>query len=909
MKRLNLIPDNVSRSSSALLRLWVAALCVWFLLINPDHAKGISISMSVLPANFQESIVFGSGSGIYLPTAVSFASDGRVFVADKRGLIHVFASLDATTSTTFADLTTEVDDFWDRGLLGLALDPNFPTKPYVYVLYTYDAPIGGTAPTWNDACPTPPGSTTDGCVVSGRLSRLTADASGTTMVSEQVLINDWCQQFPSHSIGNLRFGPDSALYVSGGDGASFGNVDYGQYGDTYVGDQRNPCGDPPDGAGGSMSPPTAEGGALRSQSLKRNAGEPVTLNGAILRVDPATGAALSTNPLNGSNDPNARRIIAYGMRNPFRFTFRPGTSELWVGDVGWGTWEEINRITNPTASAVTNFGWPCYEGDNNGSASQPGYQSANLNICNGLYNSPGSVTAPYYSYNHSAQVVSGESCTDPNGGSAITGLAFYNGGSYPTSYNGALFFADHSRNCIWVMMPGSNGLPDKTKIANFVMPATNPVDLEIGPGGDLFYVDFDGSTIRRIQYIGSGNQPPVAVISANPTSGSAPLTVNFDGNGSSDPDPGDGITSYSWDLNGDGVYGDATSATTSYTYNTPGTYTASLKVTDKHNATNTSSVTISVNNTAPTAFIDSPGACPSGSSCGWIVGQTINFSGHATDPQQGTLPAAALTWNIILHHCTSDTNSCHTHNVQTFSGVASGSFATPDHDYPAYLEIQMTATDSGGLKNTTSVLLYPKTVNFTLQSSPSGLKLNINGINGTAPFVHAVIVNSNNSISAPTPQTLNGTQYVFQSWSDGGAQTHNILAGTSNATYTANYTPNSADVQIVKTGALNAGRITFTLQVKNNGPASAQGVVVTDALPNKVQYVSASSTQGSCTGGGTVNCQIGTMNNAQLVTVTITVNVMKASGFITNTATVSVSSNTPDLNTSNNSSTVQVKAR
>jgi len=86
-------------------------------------------------------------------------------------------------------------------------------------------------------------------------------------------------------------------------------------------------------------------------------------------------------------------------------------------------------------------------------------------------------------------------------------------------------------------------------------------------------------------------------------------------------------------------------------------------------------------------------------------------------------------------------------------------------------------------------------------------------------------------------------------------------------------------------------------------------VVVTDALPNKVQYVSASSTQGSCTGGGTVNCQIGTMNNAQLVTVTITVNVMKASGFITNTATVSVSSNTPDLNTSNNSSTVQVKAR
>src|SRR5207237_9226488 len=134
--------------------------------------------------------------------------------------------------------------------LGLALDPNFPTNPYVYALYTYDAPVGGTAPTWNDACPTPPGPTTDGCMVSGRLSRL--QASGNVMTgTEQVLIEDWCQQFPSHSIGDLRFGPDGALYVSGGDGASFNNVDYGQYGNTYSGDVANPCGDPPAAVGGT----------------------------------------------------------------------------------------------------------------------------------------------------------------------------------------------------------------------------------------------------------------------------------------------------------------------------------------------------------------------------------------------------------------------------------------------------------------------------------------------------------------------------------------------------------------------------------------------------------------------------------------------------------------------------------
>src|SRR3989449_3007796 len=204
---------------------------------------------------------------------------------------------------------------------------------------------------------------------------------------EQVLIEDWCQQSPSHSIGDLGFGPDGMLSVSGGDGASFNYVDYGQVG--------NPCGDPP---GGTMAPPTAEGGALRSQALQ-TISDPTTLDGAILRVDPATGAPAAGNP--GTGDTNAQRIVAYGLRNPFRFTPRPGTRELWIGDVGWDTWEEIDRIGDVSDSIVENFGWPCYEGF----AKQPGYQGTGLNICQGLYNSPGSVTDPYLSYQHSQQVV------------------------------------------------------------------------------------------------------------------------------------------------------------------------------------------------------------------------------------------------------------------------------------------------------------------------------------------------------------------------------------------------------------------------------------------------------------------------------------------------------------------------
>src|SRR4029453_2435430 len=143
---------------------------------------------SVLPASFTEDILFAGQ--LTNPTAVRFLPDGRIFVAQKNGVIKVFDSLADTSPDQFADLSGNVHNFWDRGLLGFAIDPAFTAgRPYVYVLYTYDAPIGGSPPPWGGACATPPGATADGCVVSARLSRLTA--SGNTMTgSELVLIND-----------------------------------------------------------------------------------------------------------------------------------------------------------------------------------------------------------------------------------------------------------------------------------------------------------------------------------------------------------------------------------------------------------------------------------------------------------------------------------------------------------------------------------------------------------------------------------------------------------------------------------------------------------------------------------------------------------------------------------------------
>ena len=734
------------------------------LLAAPTSARA-----AALPPGFQESVVF---SGLSNPTVVRFSPDGRVFVAEKRGVIKVFDSLTDPTPDVFADLNVNVYNFWDRGLLGMTLAPNFPADPYVYVLYTYDHELGSTqpAPRWgtpgvySDPCPTPPGATGDGCLVSGRLSRL--QAAGNLMTgSEQVLVEDWCQQYPSHSVGAVEFGPDGALYASGGDGASFNFADWGQDGAPL-----NPCGDPPGGPGSTLSPPTAEGGALRSQDL-RTSGDPVGLDGTVIRVNPATGAAMPDNPAAGATDVNERRIIAYGLRNPFRFTTRPNTDELWVGDVGWNDWEEINRL--PDLRTVRNFGWPCYEG----AGRQSGYDGANLNLCENLYAQPSAVTAPHFAYHHSARVVAGETC--PTGSSSTAGLEFEfaaSGNTYPAEYRDALFFADYTRDCIWVMPKGADGQPAPGLVRTFVSGAANPVNLETGPGGDLFYVDFDGGTIRRISYA-STNQPPVARLTATPTTGAAPLTVAFDGSTSSDPEGG--AMSFAWDLDGDSAFDDSTATTPSYTYTSSGVYTAALKVTDNAGASATASTTITVGNTAPTATITTPAAGTT-----WKVGDVLTFSGSATDAQDGALPASALTWDLVLQHCPSN---CHAHTIQTFAGVSSGSFAAPDHEYPSYLELRLTASDSGGLSNTKVLRLDPKTVVLTFQTNPGGLSLTVNAASAKAAFTRTVIVGSTNTVSAPSPQTKGQKGYAFTSWSDGGAPTHNIVAPSSATTYTARF--------------------------------------------------------------------------------------------------------------------------
>jgi glucose/arabinose dehydrogenase len=439
-------------------------------------AAGASAAQHHLPPGFIDRTVL---AGLQQPTSVAFADDGRVVAAEKRGLVLAYSSRSDPTPRRIADLRREVHSFDERGLMALTLDPAFPRRPFIYVAYTVNAPVGVEPPVWpspprGDACfgGSPDPAFKRGCTVSGRVSRLRSGTGGKVR-AERVLLNDWCQVYPSHSVGDLAFDRTGALIASAGDGAYFYGIDTGGRGKP-----ANPCGDPP-----------GEGGALRAQDL-RSPGDPLSLDGTVVRIDPATGLPAAGNPLPGAG--NDGRIIAYGLRNPFRFALRPGTDEIWIGDVGWIHSEEVDQATT---DHVTNFGWPCYEGR----APQPSYARLGTGICGGLY-ADGTARRPFLSYPHGGHVAEGEDCP-ASPAAAISGVAFDRGARFPWPLDGALLFADYVRGCIWAIPPGRFGHPRHGAVRVLESSASAPIDLEPGPGG-LYYVDLIGGAIHEISYEG-----------------------------------------------------------------------------------------------------------------------------------------------------------------------------------------------------------------------------------------------------------------------------------------------------------------------------------------------------------------------------------------------------------------------
>ena len=725
-----------------------------------------SASAQITAANYVEEVTIG---GLGFPTNVEFAPDGRVFITEKGGKVRVFDSVDDTQPDTPVDLSTQVMDFWDRGLLGLALHPNFPQTPYIYVAYAYDAPLGQQAPVWHDNCGDATGT---GCQATGRLSRFELDSSNKLVGGERVLISEqFCQQGPGHSVGDLEFSADGSLFMSAGDGAN--GFDVGN-----TGDGSQSCPDP-DG----------EGGALRAQDVL-TPGDSTTFSGSVIRVDANSGLAAGGNPLGGGPSSDDDAVVAFGFRNPFRLAVRPGTNELWVGDVGWGQHEEINRVVSSTDGVAENFGWPCFEGDG-----QVGNYST-TGRCQQLYSNmswpiPTELKTAHFSYPHSG-AFGGSNCDRGEAGS-ISGLDFYDSASQaPDDLRGALVFSDYARKCLWAMKPDGSGVPNPDNVITLVAhpgagaaDAPGPVDVERGPDGHMYYVDLLGGTLRRVRYNGGvdpppDNRPPRAQLVADVRSGSVPLDVVLDASASSDPD-GDTLQ-FTWDLNGDGSFGDATSPTVNHTFDKVGTTVVRVRVSDGRGGLAFAENAITAVEGQMPDGVDVSMVSPAPGQT-WEVGEELTLFANV-DPGETGLSASSFDWDMVLHHCPDE---CHIHVLQSFKNIVSPKVRAPDHEYPAFLQFRATVTMSNGGRVVETIDIHPKTSTIQIATEPAGLPIAVGPKRVTEATGVEVIVGSTNSVTAISPAILDEQTYAFDSWSDNGAQSHVVIADETTMNLTATY--------------------------------------------------------------------------------------------------------------------------
>ena len=353
-----------------------------------------NLEAATVPVGFAETVVPGPGGGNWSEAVgVQFEGNGRMYVWERSGRVW-FREPGETAFTQLLDLGEEVGAWEDHGLVGFALHPDFRQNGYLYLLYVVDrhhllnfgtGSYNPAANAYNEA-------------TIGRLTRYTCrSGDGFRTVdpaSRAVLIGatketgiPMCNY--SHGVGSLVFGTDGTLLISTGDGASPNGVDTGGGAlgsSTYA----------PQALADGIIRPKEDVGAYRSQLVDG-------LNGKILRIDPATGQGLASNPFYDGAAPSAprSRVWALGLRNPFRMSLRPGTGShnpadgdpgvLYIGDVGWNDWEALKVVTGPGQ----NFGWPVYEGLSVLSL-YANEAVANLDAPNPLY--PGSGCSPYFSF-------------------------------------------------------------------------------------------------------------------------------------------------------------------------------------------------------------------------------------------------------------------------------------------------------------------------------------------------------------------------------------------------------------------------------------------------------------------------------------------------------------------------------
>ncbi|MFZ6051351.1 PQQ-dependent sugar dehydrogenase [Halocola ammonii] len=724
--------------------------CLFVLLllkITVGHSQDYEFAVE----GFTKEMVVNS-SEVGFPSGITFDENNQAYIWTKEGKVFVMTPDGEVLPDPILDLTEEVGSNGDHGLLGLALDPNFTENGLIYLAYKVERNYllyYGT-PDYD------PENTIYDAASIGRVTRYQANVEdnfqSVDLSSRFILLGDSIhngvpQLHTSHGMGTLEFGDDGTLLIGTGDGST--------YSWPYTGE-----GPPYNGAfvesalEDGIIPPEQERGSYRAQMVQ-------SYNGKILRIDPETGMGLPSNPYYDPQNPHSAqsKVWSLGFRNPYRFRILSGTGStnpadgdpgtIYIGDVGSGKREEINIANRPEM----NFGWPHFEGilqhetfvfaqAQNLYAPNPLYGTGSCELeffrfddllkqdqqGNVVFSQPCSPddTIPYpYTFEHSTPAITYTnkwqssntqgyipqynsegvaeplSIADPEsgieydslGGYAAIGGDFYSGESFPQDYHELFFIADYDG---WIKAFEISEDGELLLMRDFLDQEGFAIyHIEYNPHEDALYIlEFPGH-IKKI-YFGQ-SEDPVAEIEPNTTFGNSPLSVTLDGSGSYSPV--DSELTFQWTVDGEEYTDEILDLELTSESSDPEEIVASLVVKDELERKDSTSVSISLNNSPPGVDIapfnegefyplDHPSSIPL---TAWVS--------DSEESESDLNP----TWTGNLHHNTHYHIDI-THDL--FSTVYNLS-TVGCHGPTYYYRIQIDVEDNYGLATTEELEIHP----------------------------------------------------------------------------------------------------------------------------------------------------------------------------------------------------------
>lgn len=689
--------------------------------------------------------------GFTNPMALNFAENGDLFVCEKDGKLYYYHQHDGHKHQVI-DISEEVADFGDHGLMSFELDNNFLDNGKIYLLYAADRHYienYGTPEYSED-------STAENSATIARITSYELDINNDYNLIEnsgKILIGDTLTNgmpitFPAHGAGDIEMGTDGSLLASMGDGANFETVDTGGFvGDSYT----------PKAVQDGWLPEKYDIGSLRAQLID-------CMNGKVIRIDPETGQGLPSNPFYDEEAPDApkSKVWTLGLRMPFRFNVVPGSGshnindgspgKILIGDVGRFRWEEITMVTE----GGENLGWPFFEGyhrlneyyySNRYNKDAPNQLSqrqscdreyfyfrdlfgvdkeyrTNKNIELKNPCDPDDIIEnvpvfehkrPVFDYFHHSTGESRKKTYDENGdpsveflyssdfndeehkfgGLCIIGGTWYDGDNFPEKFQNSYFFADFDMDWIKSLkLDSSNGIQ---KINDFsISPATNDMlDMNVNPeNGKLYYIDYHGGKIVEISYKDS---QPEAIITSDKKYGYTPFTVNFSAEKTKNPVDSLDLL-YEWEFD-DGTVDTGMNISYNFTSNEIKKLRVRLIVTNAIGDTSIAEEYISINNTPPQTEI----VTPADSTLYPLTHETeYQLKANVYDEEQDT-HNLNYKWIVNFHHNT------HYHPDAPITEQEADFTLNPagcgEDSY--YYRVKLTVSDGYALSDTDEVYLYP----------------------------------------------------------------------------------------------------------------------------------------------------------------------------------------------------------